>query len=211
MIDAKHQISEVRRTLGKQVLEAGQARVLTISQVYDTGIDDLWDVVTSAERIRRWFLPISGDLREGGHFQLEGNAGGTITSCDKPRSYAATWEFGGDVSWIEVRLSAEGDDRTRFELQHVAHVDDERWAEFGPGAVGVGWDSALLGLANHLADPAAPRDDDAIMAWMVSDDGKAFMRLSSDAWAEADIADGTDPDQARQGAANTYAAYTAAG
>jgi uncharacterized protein YndB with AHSA1/START domain len=209
MIDVKQQISDVRRTLGTRVLEAGEARVLTISQVYDTDIDDLWDAVTSAERIPRWFLPVTGELREGGRYQFEGNAGGTITACDKPHSYAATWEMGGQVSWVEVRLSDAGAGRTRFELEHVAHVDDDIARQYGPGAVGVGWDSALLGLANHVQavpDPAL-RPPDA-MAWLATAEGKEFLRLGSDAWAEADIAAGTDPRRARELAERTYAAYT---
>ncbi|GIF03289.1 SRPBCC family protein [Actinoplanes siamensis] len=209
MIDVTEQISSVRRTLGDRTLEAGEARVLTISQVYDTDLDDLWDVVTTAERIERWFLPVSGELREGGKYQFEGNAGGTITSCDKPRSFAATWEFGGGISWIEVRLTPEGEERTRFTLEHTAHVDD-RWDQFGPGAVGLGWDSGLLGLAMHLAAPDAPRDPEAIMAWLGSEEGKRFLRLSSDAWAEADIASGTAPQDARRRSAATFAAYTGA-
>ena len=208
MIDAKQQVSAVRRQAGGRTLEAGEARVSTISQVYDTGQDDLWDAVTDPERITRWFLPVSGELREGGKYQLEGNAGGTISRCDKPHGFAATWEYNGDVSWIEVRLVPEGDGRTRFELEHVAHVADEFWEQFGPGATGVGWDAGLLGLAMHLADPAAPRDQPAIEAWMASDEGKLFYRLSSDSWAEAAVADGTDPAVARERADRCYAAYT---
>jgi uncharacterized protein YndB with AHSA1/START domain len=208
MMDAKRQVSAVRRQAGGRTLEAGEARVSTISQVYDTGQDDLWDAVTDPERITRWFLPVSGELREGGKYQLEGNAGGTISRCDKPHGFAATWEYNGDVSWIEVRLVPEGDGRTRFELEHVAHVADEFWEQFGPGAVGIGWDAGLLGLAMHLADPAAPRDQAAIEAWMVSDEGKLFYRLSSDSWAEAAVADGTDPAVARERADRCYAAYT---
>ena len=34
MIDVKQQISDVRRWVGNRTLEAGEARVLTISQVY---------------------------------------------------------------------------------------------------------------------------------------------------------------------------------
>jgi uncharacterized protein YndB with AHSA1/START domain len=207
MIDTKEQISAVHRVLGDRVLEAGEARVLTISQEYATDLDDMWDVVTNPDRIARWFLPVSGDLAEGGRYQLEGNAGGTITRCDPPRSYAATWEFGDQVSWIEVRLSPAGERRTRFELEHVAHVDDH-FQQYGPGAVGIGWDMGLLGLANYLADPESAMDPQAGMAWAASDEGKEFMRLSSDAWTEADIAAGTDPEQARTRAANTYAAYT---
>jgi uncharacterized protein YndB with AHSA1/START domain len=210
MIDTKEQINAVRRTLGSRVLEAGEARVLTITQVYDTGIDDLWDVVTNPERIPRWFLPVSGDLKEGGHYQFEGQAGGTITRCDRPRSYAATWEYGGNVSWIEVRLTPEDAGRTRFELEHVSQVADEFTDQFGPGAVGIGWDMGLFGLANYVADPGSAMDPQAGAAWAVSEEGKQFMKLSSDAWAEADIADGTDPERARTLADNTYAAYTGA-
>jgi uncharacterized protein YndB with AHSA1/START domain len=208
MTDVKQQINAVRRTLADRSLEGGEAKVATISQVYDTDIDDLWDVVTSPERIPRWFLPISGDLKEGGHYQLEGNAGGTITRCDKPRSYEATWEFGGQVSWIEVRLTPEGDGRTRFELEHVAHVQDEWWEQFGPGATGVGWDGAFLGLARHLGDPAHALDPKDAEAWAMSPEGKEFMRLSSDAWADVAIAYGDDPQASRERADRVYAFYT---
>src|SRR5437016_8338188 len=140
MIDVKHQISEVRREVGSKVLEAGEARVITVSQAYEGSLDDVWDACTNPERIARWFLPVSGDLRLRGRYQLQGNAGGTIERCDPPNSFAATWEYGGDVSWIEVRLTGEPGGGTRLQLQHTARVDDQRWAEFGPGAVGVGWD-----------------------------------------------------------------------
>jgi len=208
MIDVKGQIAAVSRALGTEELESGPGRVLTISQVYDTGIEDMWDVVSSADRISRWFLPISGDLREGGRFQLEGNAGGTITTCDKPRSYAATWEFGGMVSWIEVHLTPAGDGRTRFELRHLAPVDEAMAEQFGPGAVGLGWDGGLWGLANHLAAPGSSMTPQEGLAWMASPEGKEFMRLSSDAWIEADIADGTEPEKARRLGDAVYAAYT---
>jgi hypothetical protein len=59
------------------------------------------------------------------------------------------------VSWIEVRLTATSEGRTRFELEHIAHVDDERWNEYGPGTVGVGWDLTLVGLAMHLSSGRA--------------------------------------------------------
>lgn len=209
MIDVTHQISAVRRTIGSRVLEAGEARVLTISQTYDAALDDVWDACTNAERIPRWFLPVSGDLRLGGRYQLTGNASGTIERCDPPRSFAATWEYGGEVSWIELRLAADGDERTRFELEHVAHVDDERWAQFGPGAVGIGWDLGLLGLLLHLAS-GEPVDREAVEAWMASDEGRRFVALSSSGWRDASVAAGTDPAVADACEAACTAAYTAA-
>ncbi len=208
MIDVAQQISAVRRQVGSRVLEAGEARVVTVSQTYDASLDDLWDACTNPDRIPRWFLPVSGDLRIGGRYRIEGNASGTVERCDPPDSFAATWEYGGDVSWIEVRLSPGPDGRTRFELEHVAHVDDERWAEFGPGAVGVGWDMAVMGLATHLSSGDAVDPGDAA-AWMASEQGRRFVSLSSDRWRDASIAAGTDESDAQAAAQRTTAAYTA--
>src|SRR5437667_221963 len=72
-------------------------------------LGDVWDACTNPERIARWFLPVSGDLREGGSYQLEGNAGGRIERCDPPHGFTATWEWGGNVSWIELRLREAND------------------------------------------------------------------------------------------------------
>ena len=207
MVEVKQQISQVRRELGTRALEAGEARVATIANVYDTDVDDLWDAVTSAERIPRWFMPVTGDLKEGGSYQLTGNASGTVTRCDPPRGFDATWEFGGQVSWIEVRLTPEGEG-TRFELTHIAHVQDEWWEQFGPGATGVGWDLALYGLRLHLADPSKPLDPEMMTSWHTTDEGRAFMRGASDAWGQAAIDAGDDPAAARAAADRTYAFYT---
>jgi len=205
MIDVKHQINEVRREVGSKVIDAGQARVITISQTYDGSLDELWDACTSPERIRRWFLPVSGDLRAGGRYQLEGNAGGTIERCDPPNSFAVTWEFGGQSSWIEVRLSAQPDGRCRLELEHVVHVDD-MWTKFGPGAVGIGWDLAVMGLARHLSGRAQV-DPQQAAAWMGSDDGREFVALSSEMWCQASIAAGTPTAEAQAAADRTAAFY----
>ena len=168
MIDVTQQINAVRRKVGTRVLEAGEARTVTISRTYSAAIEDLWDACTNAERIPRWFLPVSGDLRPGGHYQLEGNAGGTIERCDPPKSFFATWEFGGEVSWIEVRLTAETAGGTRLEIEHIAHVGDERWAEFGPGAVGIGWDMVIMGLSLYLSGrPAVNPENRDAFRWVV--------------------------------------------
>jgi uncharacterized protein YndB with AHSA1/START domain len=207
MIDINHQINAVRRTVGTLVLEAGEAKVVTVSQSYPTDPADLWDACTNIERIPRWFLPVSGDLREGGQYQLEGNANGTILTCRPPHEFTASWEYGGAISWIEVRVIGEGLARSRLELQHIAHIDDH-WDQFGPGAVGIGWDLGLVGLAIHLStgeslDPAFGQQ------WTATDDGRRFMQLCSHAWCTADVAGGADRERARQAAERTTAAYLA--
>ena len=210
MIDVTQQINAVRRQVGTRVLEAGEARTVTVSQSYNSPIEDVWDACTNPERIPRWFLPISGDLRVGGRYQLEGNASGTIERCDPPSSFAATWEYGEQVSWIEVRLTAEPEGSTRLALEHIAHVDDGQWAEFGPGAVGIGWDIGFMGLAVYLSSGGrADRQESA--DWAASAEGREFMSLASERWCDASVAAGTDPAGARAAAERTTAAYAGAG
>src|SRR3954463_8506001 len=129
MIDVVHEISSVDRRVGTRTLEAGEARTVTVSRVYDTPRDDLWDACTNPERISRWFLPVTGDLRLGGQYQLASNGRGASWTRDPNHWFTATWEYGGAVSWIEVRLAPESAGGTHFELEHIAHVTDERWAQ----------------------------------------------------------------------------------
>jgi uncharacterized protein YndB with AHSA1/START domain len=205
MIDVTQEINTVRRTVGTRTLEAGEARCVIISRVYDAPLNDVWDACTNPERIPRWFLPVSGDLRLGGRFQLEGNAGGTIERCDPPKGFSATWEFGGGVSWIEVRLASEPDGRTRLELEHIAKVD-EHWEQFGPGAVGIGWDMVFMGLGQHLSSDQ-PLEPAQAVAWVASSEGRQFITLASERWRDADIAGGADEAAATGAAERTTAAY----
>ncbi|WP_028659141.1 SRPBCC family protein [Nocardioides insulae] len=182
-------------------------RVLVARRTYPAAQADLWSALTEAERIPRWFLPVSGDLEVGGRYQFEGNAGGVVERCVQPDSFAVTWEFGGQVSWLEIRLHPDGPDVTTLELVHEAVVDPDFWAQFGPGAVGVGWDGALRGLGLHLESGAA-LDAAEVEAWTLSPDGVAFTRAAATGWGEAAIADGDDTTAAREAAERTLAFYT---
>jgi uncharacterized protein YndB with AHSA1/START domain len=206
MIDVKHQIGSVDRLVVDRQQPKGETRSMVVAQVYAATVEELWDACTDPERIPRWFLPVTGDLEVGGHYQLESNAGGTITECQPPHRFAATWEFGDTVSWIEVRLTDEGEHRARFELEHTVPVD-AHWEEFGPGAVGLGWELAVMGLALHLAS-GEPVDAAEVMAWQASDEGREFMALSSGNWCDAHVASGTPVDVAEAAAARCLAAYT---
>jgi uncharacterized protein YndB with AHSA1/START domain len=199
-------VGAVQRRVETVQRDGREARVAVARRRYDAAIDDVWDALTNPERIPRWFLPVTGDLQVGGRYQLQGNAGGTVERCDRPQLVAVTWEFGGDVTWLELRLSDAGDG-TVLELAHTAYVDPERWTEFGPGAVGVGWDLSLYGLGEHLRT-AASLDPAEVEAWSVSSEGIEFITGASDEWAVAAIADGDDPDAAGAAAARTTAFYT---
>lgn len=208
-IDVDHHVNTVRREVGTRVLDVGEANIVTISQVYPTDAADLWEACTDGERIARWFAPVTGALELGGSYQVEGNASGTVTSCDPPKSFTATWEFGGQTSWIEVRISPEGDS-ARLELDHIAVVGDDIWAQLGPGEVGIGWDLGLLGLAMYLASgqPMPPGFDEV---FHTTDDGKRFIPAAAELWRQADVAFGTAPEAAAAAAERCRAFYLGEG
>ena len=202
---------DVTRQIGAEVRDLSTrddgARVIVASRSYTTSVEDLWDALTNPERIPRWFAPVSGDLRLGGKYQIEGNAGGEVVECDPPRRFGLTWEMQGNVSWVNVQLSDSADGGTLLRLEHIAHVPEDFWNQFGPGAVGVGWDQALFGLDQHFSTGAIVRPEDA-MAWIASQEGRSFVRQSSDAWCAASIAAGTEPSAARDAAERTRQFYT---
>ncbi|MQY28353.1 SRPBCC family protein [Nocardia aurantia] len=183
-------------------------RIAVARRQYPTGRADLWDALTSADRLPRWFLPVEGELKVGGRYQLIGNAGGVIEECDEPRRLAVTWEMGPMVSWLTVALSEAGDG-TVLELVHEAPVDPEFWTRYGPGAVGVGWDLALMGLGLHI-ESGAPVDPEVGAAYPTTPEGREFARATATAWARAATADGDDPAAAQAAGENTFAFYTGA-
>lgn len=196
----------VTREIRTSSREGESTRIAVARRTYPTGQEDLWEALTDPERLPRWFLPISGELEVGGKYQLEGNAGGTIQECEKPQRFAVTWEFGGHVSWLTVTLTPEGDG-TQLELVHEAPVDPQMWDQFGPGAVGVGWDLALLGLGIHL-ETGEPVDPEVAMNLHTTPEGLTFIRTAAEGWADAAIGDGDDPTAAHTAAEQTIVFYT---
>jgi hypothetical protein len=154
---------------------------------YPTDRADLWDALTNAERIPRWFLPVSGELKVGGRYQLEGNAGGT-------------------VSWLDVTLIPDGE-RTTLELAHEASLPPGMWEQFGPGATGVGWDLGLRGLGLFL-DSGAPVDPATAVTFPASPEGAEFIRQAAAGWADAAVKDGAEAGAAHEAAMRTAAFYT---
>ncbi|KOU13782.1 polyketide cyclase [Streptomyces sp. WM6372] len=190
MSDIVGQINDIHREVGRREVGGEEARTVLLRRTYPAAAEDVWDACTSPERLGRWFLPVSGDLRPGGRYQLEGNAGGEILRCEPPRLLRVSWVMGQapGFSEVEVRLTPEGAERTVFELEHVAVVEPKFWDQYGPGAVGVGWDLTVLGLGMHLEGRSVHPSE--AVAWMASDGARAFMTGSSEAWGEAHTASG---------------------
>ncbi|ASK65495.1 polyketide cyclase [Brachybacterium avium] len=215
MVDVPTQLQSVTRTYRLEERDGQAVHVQSLEQTYPAALADVWDALTTAERIQRWFLPISGDLRLGRRYQFEGNAGGEILTCEPPEDGAAefsvTWEMMGAVSWVTLRLAADGEQATRVELEHLSNVADipaEMWETFGPGATGVGWDGGLLGLGLHLGATEGSLAPSEAEAWTLTDEGRSFYRGAADGWAVAHTASGEDAEVAQQRADATYGFYT---
>ncbi|WP_154757525.1 SRPBCC family protein [Amycolatopsis pithecellobii] len=193
-MDIAGEINAIRREV--------RGRVVVLQREYPAEIEDVWGACTDPERIGRWFLPVSGDLRLGGRYQLEGNAGGEILKCERPRLLRVSWIFGdAAATFVEVRLSSI-DSGTKFVLEHSGDVDEKFWEQFGPGAVGVGWDLTVFGLALHLAGVDRPHE-----GWESSPEAGELMTASAAAWRAAHEASGEDPAQAKAAAERTTAFY----
>ena len=188
IIDIAKEIGAITREVAKQQTESGEIVAVTLQRHYPAEVADVWQAITDPDRVRRWFVPLSGDLREGGNFQLEGHAGGDILSCEPPRHLVVT--FGGESSIVDVVLSGE-QDQTLLQLTHSVPIE---LAGSGAGAlyVGPGWDGALMGIARHLAgevtgDPVAAANSPEVQDFNVSsiEEWVAVVEASGTADAEA--------------------------
>ena len=204
MIDIFSQINDTRRQVGDRRIPAGEGRTVLLRRRYGAPIEDVWNACTDPDRINRWFLPVTGDLRPGGTYQLRGNAGGEILHCQPPHRLNVTWVFGDiPASEVEVRLFPGGGGETLLELEHATVVDAKLWGEYGPGAVGVGWDHTLLCLSMHLAGKS-PED---VAAWNETPEATECIVRSSQAWGAAYEAAGATASQAAAACENTTNVY----
>ncbi|NIK61238.1 SRPBCC domain-containing protein [Kribbella shirazensis] len=186
MIDILEHINAVQR----EVSRTGETVTVLMRRSYQADPAEVWDALTDPERMRRWFLPVSGDLKVGGSFQLEGNAGGEILECDPPKRFKVT--FGGPTSLLELRLLPGTGSSTDLELEHSM---SEAPAPGGSGAlwVGPGWDGALLGLALYVSGELPEDTDPVKMA--DSPEVIAFNEQSVRAWIEDIRASGTTTEE----------------
>jgi uncharacterized protein YndB with AHSA1/START domain len=208
--DIMDELAAVTRETRPGKTPAGDGHTVALRRTYPADVAEVWDALTTAERIGRWFMPVSGDLRLGGRYQLEGNAGGEVLACEPPRLLRVSWVMGepgpDTFSEVEVRLSTV-DGGTLFELEHTATVPPQMWDQFGPGAVGVGWDLGLLGLARHLVSPDTEMSTVDKQAWVTSDEARRYVTGSSDSWGGAYLASGADPRTVAAAVAATTGFY----
>ncbi|MFJ3712897.1 SRPBCC domain-containing protein [Streptomyces sp. NBC_01387] len=194
MTDVLKQINAVHREIRDRPVTGGEGRSLLLRRAYAASTEDVWNACTDPSRIARWLAPVSGELRPGGTFQLEGNAAGEILRCDGPHLLKLTWSLGENrATEVEIRLSADADGNTVLELEHVspAEVVDElvrAYGPVGPVGIGAGWDLALLSLDLFLRREGEGRGGSEgrdMASWRTTPEARELFSRSSHAWGAA--------------------------
>lgn len=199
MIDLLHELAALHRGVVRD--ESAQTVAVTVTRAYDADAEDVWEALTDPERLPRWFAPVTGDLRVGGTFQIEGNASGDILRCERPARLDVT--FGMPDSVVAVTLTQEGD-RTTVELVHTVPL---AVAGSGAGAlfVGPGWDGALVQLAREMRGES----EGDPLAFAGSPEMIEVNRGSIARWVEAVESSGTaSAEEVAGGRAAAEAQYT---
>jgi uncharacterized protein YndB with AHSA1/START domain len=185
--DILDELGATDRGVTRRLDDGTEVVAVSLRRTYAASVDDVWDAVVDPERLRRWMLPVSGDLRLGGTFQLEGNVGGEIRRCERPNHLTVSW--GAPNSVVDLRLTAEGEG-TVLELEHSVPLE---LAQSAAGAlfVGPGWDVTVVALADYLRgvvveDPAA---------WENAVEVQRYSERTIAAWIEVATAAGAGPEE----------------
>lgn len=208
-IDFNKALGATFRDVGNGERNGSPTHIVRVSHSYPTTPANLWSALTDRERVQRWFAKVTGDFKQGGRFSIEGNADGDIVSCEPPRLLALTWELGGNTSWVNVTIE-KSDEGALLTLEHEHPTDDKsqaHWDQYGPGATGVGWELALLGLDMHLSGDGKSTIETGA-TWAEGATGKAMLRVWAEAWGKAHAEAGTDAQSALDCAERTAIFYT---
>ena len=186
MRDLLDELAAAHRAVARRTDAGGEIVSVQLRRSYDAAPEDVWDAVTDPARLARWFSPVTGELRVGGTFQVEGNAAGEVLECAPPQHLRVTW--GGPTSVVDVRVAADGP-RTVVALEHSVPIEI---AQSGAGAlfVGPGWDAGVLARALHLRG----EDIGDPVAWESSLEVQRYSAAVIDAWSEVALASGTTTD-----------------
>jgi uncharacterized protein YndB with AHSA1/START domain len=121
---------------------------VTVEDLYDTAMGDLWSAVTEPDRLARWVATVEGDLLVGGTVRTKFTSGyegvGRIDVCDAPRRLVVTFQPGSpDETVVEANLAPVGD-RTRLIIEERG-LPIEEVADHGAG-----WQAHIEDLNAHL-------------------------------------------------------------
>lgn len=190
MTDITDWLDRTSREVGRRPTPEGQARVLLLRRHCPAPVPEVWDACTEPDHLKRWFRPVTGDLRLGGSFHFDDRTGGEILRCEPPSLLGVTWGYGKEASSeVILRLAPGEGDTTALELEHGPLPDevsvngstvDPVVQDAPAGAFGLGarWEMVLHFLERYLR--GEPTEDPA--QWEASAAGQEFGRRGADAW-----------------------------
>lgn len=121
-------------------------------RLFRTSAEDLWTSVTDPGSLRRWFQPVSGDLRVGGAYRVDFGddaTTGMVRSCDAPSSFVLTWDFSDEpTSLLSVQVRPHPDGA-------VLVLDHSRMPADQGAGYGAGWHAHLDALDASLTGTSA--------------------------------------------------------
>ncbi len=156
------ELVEPEPRLLRRRIATGEARVAVFNRTYYAPIDDVWDACTNPERLRRWYVPVQGDLRVGGRFEQAMMGSGKILECDAPHRLRVS--LGDGLDELVLTLSTSDGGSTALELQHATTLSEHEIGGQVFDAIfcmGGGYYPRLLALAQHL-DETLPGDYDPL-------------------------------------------------
>jgi len=162
MLTETDELREPSPRLAHRQIGGRDARVAIFNRAYDASIEDVWDACTNPARLSRWYVPVQGDLRVGGHFQQAMMGSGVVVECDPPHRLKVSLVGGADE--IELALTATDHETTALELQHATTLDTHEIQGQVFDAVfcmGGGYYPRFAALASHLRG-ALPEDYDPL-------------------------------------------------
>ena len=176
------QIEFTTRDLGRRLTAVGLGHSVRLRRRFDAPIEAVWAAITKPAQLAKWEGRVSGDLRVGGEFHLEGNAHGAILTCREPHQFAVIWDSTGDPTELDVRLAEAPDGGTLLELEHVAVIPDEYVA--GVGQFASNWELGMYLLDEYLHDTLPPEALDWAVGEKLTPAIEGLVARSDERWTD---------------------------
>lgn len=149
-------------TLDGALRRTAAGHAVRFTREYATDAADLWDALTTPDRLARWLAPASGEFRVGGevlvHFD-DDVARFVVRECEPPTLLAVEWVHGGErSSSVSVAVEALDGERCRLVLEH-----DGLSAPQAP-EYAAGWHAHLDVMGALLEGSPAPSWDERFAA-----------------------------------------------